>query len=96
MGPPLKTCTTVAFAGDRSGLDGIRRTLDPPSAGTNSGPPLPMRLEDSVRALRDDAVLAEAMGCQLVDAFCALKSAEADQFRRAVTDWELSEYAWHL
>jgi glutamine synthetase len=79
-----------------AGLDGIRRKLDPPSAGTNSGPPLPMRLEDSVRALRDDAVLAEAMGCQLVDAFCALKSAEADQFRRAVTDWELREYAWHL
>jgi glutamine synthetase len=94
-----------------AGLDGIRWQLTPPaplapdtraSAGHSAWgapsevPSLPMRLEDSLRALKEDTVLSEAMGWPLVDAFCALKSAEAEQFRRAVTDWELNEYAWHL
>jgi glutamine synthetase len=83
-----------------AGLDGIRRTLTPPPPlrrdAALTGAPLPMRLEDSIRALKDDEVLTCAMGAPLVDAFCALKSAEAEQFRRAVTDWELNEYAWHL
>jgi glutamine synthetase len=79
-----------------AGLDGIERTLEPPAPLPGKGDPLPIRLEDSIRALRDDCVLVNAMGAPLIDAFSALKMAEADQFRRAVTDWELQEYAWHL
>ena len=79
-----------------AGLDGIERSLDPPAAMADGGDTLPIRLEDSIRALGDDRVLADAMGRPLVDAFSALKMAEAQQFRRAVTDWELHEYAWHL
>src|SRR5437899_2467787 len=84
-----------------AGLDGIRRQLIPPpplglDAPVSAGHALPARLEDSLRALKDDTVLSEAMGWPLVEAFCGLKSAEAEQFRRAVTDWELNEYAWHL
>ena len=84
-----------------AGLDGIRRQLVPPAplgadAAVSAGQGLPARLEDSLRALKDDTVLSEAMGWPLVEGFCALKRAEAEQFRRAVTDWELNEYAWHL
>jgi len=84
-----------------AGLDGIRRQLVPPAplgadAAVSAGQGLPARLEDSLRALKDDTVLSEAMGCPLVEGFCALKRAEAEQFRCAVTDWELNEYAWHL
>ena len=84
-----------------AGLDGIRRQLIPPApvgpdAAVPAGQGLPARLEDSLGALKDDTVLSEAMGCPLVEGFCALKRAEAEQFRRAVTDWELKEYAWHL
>jgi glutamine synthetase len=79
-----------------AGLDGIRRTLEPPAPLPGKGDPLPVRLEDSLRALMDDRLLVDAMGAPLIDAFAALKMAEADQFRRAVTDWELQEYAWHL
>ena len=79
-----------------AGLDGIERTLEPPAPLPGKGDPLPIRLEDSIRALKDDRVLVDAMGAPLIDAFSALKMAEADQFRRAVTDWELHEYAWHL
>jgi glutamine synthetase len=84
-----------------AGLDGIQRQLTPPAPFGPDTPPsdgqaLPPRLEDSLRELKDDTALAHSMGWPLVDAFCALKDAEAEQFRRAVTDWELNEYAWHL
>jgi glutamine synthetase len=78
-----------------AGLDGIRRKLEPPPPGARAAE-LPWRLEDSLTALKSDETLVEGLGAPIVDAFCALKSAEAEQFRRAVTDWELHEYAWHL
>jgi len=79
-----------------AGLDGIRRKLKPPPHGNASAAALPARLEDSIEALRADETLVCNMGAPLVDAFCALKGMEVQQFRRAVTDWELREYAWHL
>jgi len=85
----------VIAANLAAGLDGIHRKLAPP-APDDPGCVLPARLEDAIAALKADTVLGSALGRPLVDAFCALKLAEADQFRRAVTDWELNEYAWHL
>ena len=80
-----------------AGLDGIRRELEPPPAGeAATACALPSRLEDSLHALEEDDVLVAAMGVPLIETFCTLKSMEAEHFRRAVTDWELHEYAWHL
>jgi glutamine synthetase len=83
-----------------AGLDGIRRRLDPPpptpGGGALAGIPLPTTLEASLDALKADAALGAMLGRPLVDAFAALKTVEAERFRRAVTDWELSEYIWHL
>lgn len=87
----------VVAANLLAGLDGIRRKLEPPAPGPAAkAAALPSRLEDSLAALRGDDTLVAAMGAPLVDAFCSLKAVEAEQFRRAVTDWELHEYAWHL
>ena len=61
-----------------------------------AGPPrLSAALVDRFRGIAAPN-LADAMGRPLVDAFCALKTIESERFRRAVTDWELNEYAWHL
>jgi glutamine synthetase len=86
-----------------AGLDGIQRQLQPaepvpatywPSADDRLQ--LPCRLEESLQALRNDAFLVEAVGQPLVNAFSAIKNAEADRYRLTVTEWELNEYSWHL
>jgi glutamine synthetase len=86
-----------------AGLDGIERSLVPPasvdgdvSIGEIVGTPLPRSLEASLAALRADAVLSEAIGAPLLNAFCAMKEVEIERFRTYVTEWELREYAWHL
>lgn len=86
-----------------AGLDGLKRSLQPPAAvagdvsiGEIVGQPLPRSLEASLTALRADRVLSEAIGEPLINAFCAMKEIEIERFRTYVTEWELREYAWHL
>jgi glutamine synthetase len=85
-----------------AGLDGIKRELEPPAPREESGNeqvvggPLPIRLEQSLEALKQDTYLVEAVGRSFVDAYCAVKSAEAERYRLHVSEWEIKEYAWHL
>jgi glutamine synthetase len=88
-----------------AGLDGIRRGLEPPDPiegmlyelpESQQGPPLPTTFEDALAALRQDPVIVEAMGPQLVDTFELIKLAELERFRRWVTDWEFAEYSPRL
>jgi len=86
-----------------AGLDGIRRELEPSepvsgdaSTGVPVGPRLPLTLGASLSALQADQFLCEAIGAPLVNAYCAMKSVEAERFRTYITDWEVNEYVWHL
>ena len=75
-----------------AGLDGIERGLDP-----DAQPPLPLprSLDAALAALEADAVLAEMLGAQLLEAMVAVKRRELERFGLAVTDWEWREYATH-
>ena len=79
-----------------SGLDGIRRQLDPgPSADTPyeaKAPALPRSLGEALEALRGDQVLREGFGSFFVDYYLKLKQAEIDRFNAEVSDWEQREY----
>ena len=79
-----------------SGLDGIRRQLDPgPSADTpydTKAPLLPRSLGEALEALRGDQVLRDAFGGFFVDYYLKLKQAEIDRFASEVSDWEQREY----
>jgi glutamine synthetase len=79
-----------------SGLDGIRRQLDPgPSADTpydTQAPWLPRSLGEALQALRGDEVLRDAFGDFFVDYYLRLKQAEIDRFASEVSDWEQREY----
>jgi glutamine synthetase len=88
-----------------AGLDGIRRELEPPAplAGLiyeleeeQLGTPLPTTLDAALAALEADGMLAEAMGGPLTATFLENKRFELDRSRKAVTDWELEEYAQAL
>ncbi len=79
-----------------SGLDGLRRKLDPgPSADTPyeaEAPLLPRTLGEALEALRADTVLRAGLGEFFVDYYLKLKQAEIDRFNLEVSDWEQREY----
>lgn len=79
-----------------SGLDGIRRNLDPgPSSDQpydTPAPLLPTSLREALDALEYDGHLRTGMGAHFVDYFIAIKRAEVHRFEEAVTDWEQREY----
>ena len=79
-----------------SGLDGLRRALDPgPSADTPyeaEARPLPRTLDEALAALRADACLREGLGSAFVDYFCRIKEAELARFNLEVSEWEQREY----
>jgi glutamine synthetase len=79
-----------------SGLDGLRRQLDPgPSADApyeTEADPLPRTLNDALAALRADTVLAEQLGPRFVDYYCHIKEAEIARFNLEVSEWEHREY----
>jgi glutamine synthetase len=79
-----------------SGLDGLKRKLDPgPSADTPyeaKAPALPRNLGEALEALRTDQVLRAGFGDFFVDYYLKLKQAEIDRFNSEVSDWEQREY----
>lgn len=88
-----------------SGLDGVRRGLEPPppvggdayhAAGPEAGDPLPETLEEALEALERDEVLVEGLGAEIVETFLAVKRFEAERHRTWVSDWEIDEYLHHL
>ncbi len=79
-----------------SGLDGMRRQLDPgPSADApyeTAADQLPRSLADALAALRADTVLTEQLGARFVDYYCHIKEAEIARFNLEVSEWEHREY----
>ena len=81
---------------------GIRDGLTPPAAleGYGYNPEnaemLPQRLPDALDALEADTALREVLGEDLCTSFLTYKRDEVARFERHVTDWEFTEYAYHL
>lgn len=79
-----------------SGLDGIRRGLDPgPPADTpyeTKAEVLPRSLREAVDVLRSDDFFRKSFGDTFVNYYVAVKDAEIARFESEVTDWEHREY----
>ncbi|HXT08105.1 MAG TPA: glutamine synthetase family protein [Roseiarcus sp.] len=79
-----------------SGLDGVRRNLDPPAAADlpyeSEAAELPRSLAEAVSALRADETLCRELGAEFVNYYCRIKEAELSRFAAEVTDWEHREY----
>jgi glutamine synthetase len=79
-----------------TGLDGMERMLDPgPSADTPYEAPalhLPKSLDEALRALRNDACLADGFGRPFIDYYVRIKEAEIARYQAEITDWEQREY----
>jgi glutamine synthetase len=57
------------------------------------GATLPTTFAEALEALKNDQVMIDALGPQLIDTFETIKTAELERFRAWVTDWEFAEYA---
>src|SRR6185312_1469487 len=79
-----------------SGLDGVRRNLDPAPAADvpyeAQAAELPRSLAEAVSALREDELLCRELGAEFVAYYCRIKQAELSRFAAEVTDWEHREY----
>lgn len=88
-----------------SGLDGLKNNLQAPdsvdqdifamtpaekeAAGIDS---LPASLQEAVEALKINPIAQEALGAHILEKYIEGKEKEWDDYRTAVTDWELNNY----
>jgi glutamine synthetase len=90
---------TAVAAVLQAALLGVTEELTCPPAETSdgfetsdSGRCAPPDLLSALDALKADKALCDAVGSELVAQHLAIKRAEWERFRRATTDWELTEY----
>ncbi|MFI2433315.1 glutamine synthetase family protein [Streptomyces sp. NPDC018693] len=95
--PYLLFAGTVAAA-----LLGVRAGEEPPAPlegygyDTARSAVLPTNLSAALDALEADTALTDVLGKDFALSFLAYKRNEAERFGRHVTDWEFTEYAYHL
>ncbi|MDO4565756.1 MAG: type I glutamate--ammonia ligase [Oscillospiraceae bacterium] len=88
-----------------AGLDGIQKGLEaPPSVDANiyeltkserkalGLESMPASLYEAVKELRRDELIKEVLGPHITERYCAAKLREWDDYRTAVTDWEINRY----
>ena len=88
-----------------AGLDGVREGLEPPDEASDniyamsederraSGiASLPASLEEALREMARDEVVAEALGEHVFEWFLRNKRQEWEEYRVQVTRWELDRY----
>jgi glutamine synthetase len=89
-----------------AGMDGVEKKLKPPAHVNNVNiyhltpkevadrgiPILPGSLAEALEALSADDVVKDALGKDLYEAFVRAKTAEWEDYRIHVTDWEIERY----
>ena len=86
----------------QSGLDGIKRNLQPPPAAEEdlyhidpralSLATLPGSLGEALHELQQDEVVQQALGAHIFERFIEAKQQEWDEYRLYVSQWELERY----
>jgi L-glutamine synthetase (EC 6.3.1.2) len=87
----------------KAGLDGINNKIDPGEPANevnifeenekfpNKFRTLPATLKEAIEALKKDEVILEALGSQIAQKYIEAKETEWDEYRIAVTDWEINK-----
>ncbi|MEV7976962.1 glutamine synthetase family protein [Streptomyces sp. NPDC086519] len=95
--PYLAIAATAAAA-----LLGVLAGEEPPAPlegygyDTTKAAVLPVDLSAALDALEADTALAELLGKEFATSYLSYKRNEVERFQRHVTDWEFTEYAYHL
>ena len=93
----------------RAGLDGIRNRTMPPQAlscnvyqmGTENlkemgAGLLPGDLMEALHEMEQDPLVSETLGAHISKEFIEAKKREWEQYRMAVTDWEMNQYLYRI
>ncbi|KUK15539.1 MAG: Glutamine synthetase, partial [Petrotoga mobilis] len=88
-----------------SGLEGIKNKIEPPQPvdgniyemdykekNEKNIRYLPGSLQESLEALKNDKLIKEVLGEHIFEKFIELKEKEIEEFKIAVTDWEINKY----
>lgn len=93
----------VIAASLAAGLHGIAKGLTPPAAIEGNGYEqaaketlLPHTLDEATRLLEGSNTVRALLGDQFVEHFAATRRWEIEQFRAAVTEWEVARYLEHI
>ncbi|MFF4692316.1 glutamine synthetase family protein [Streptomyces sp. NPDC001307] len=95
--PYLLIAGTIAAA-----LLGVQAGEEPPAPlqgygyDTSRAALLPQSLSAALDALESDTALTDLLGKDFTTSFLTYKRDELERFGRHVTDWEFTEYAYHL
>ncbi|NNN29831.1 glutamine synthetase [Streptomyces sp. S3(2020)] len=95
--PYLLIAGTIAAA-----LLGVRAAEEPPAPlegygyDTDRSALLPSTLSGALDALEADTALSDVLGKEFTASYLTYKRNEVERFQRHVTDWEFTEYAYHL
>ncbi|MGW2572467.1 glutamine synthetase family protein [Streptomyces sp. NPDC001537] len=95
--PYLLIAGTIAAA-----LLGVQAGEEPPAPlqgygyDTSRAALLPQSLSGALDALESDTALTDLLGKDFTTSFLTYKRDELERFGRHVTDWEFTEYAYHL
>jgi glutamine synthetase len=97
LGEPAANPYLYLAANLAAGLDGIRRSLEPPplveaNPYAADAPALPKSLWEAVDRLEEDTFFTEAFGERFINFIVAIKRNEISRFLSEVTDWEMREY----
>jgi glutamine synthetase len=89
----------LAFAASlASGLDGIRKKIEPPPAfegdiyAANTLPRVPYTLERAIDQFEQSSFVRETLGADVAEHYAHFYRSEQKAFERAVTDWERRRY----
>ena len=86
-----------------AGLDGIKKKIEPPEAidydlyalgeeKLKEYPSLPSTLEEAIELMESDSFVRESLGSELYDTFVDMKRREIEEYKKAITDWEIRKY----
>lgn len=86
-----------------AGIEGIKKKIEPPepveydlyslpTEELKNYPSLPDSLEEAIQLMESDEFVKRALGNELFDTFVDMKKGEIEEFKRAVTDWEMKKY----
>jgi glutamine synthetase len=98
IGEPMANPYLYIASQVHAGLDGVRRSLQPPSATdapyADGGTPLPLQLDAALDALEGSAVMADGFGADLLRLYTRIKRSEALRHAQAEDslDWQRREY----
>lgn len=88
-----------------AGLDGVKNKLSPPPStdqnifemtdqerNDKGIKELPVNLEEAIEELKKDKLIKETMGTHVFEKFIEAKTAEWNDFKMTVTQWEINNY----